>query len=238
MERYRFRPTLTGVVVTAIGAAVLSSLGIWQLNRADQKRNLADAVERLMSAPATEIRGPLSREKIEQFRRVELNGHYVVEEEILIDNATMKGKAGYFVMTPLRIDDGDFHVMINRGWIPLGKDRDQAPDTEAPKGLQKLKGRIDFFRSKPAFVSDDLSPISQDGRVWFYLDPGLYVNNSGLTIEPYQVLLDPESDGGYERAWPEFEGRDGMHLAYAVQWFAFALFAVFVFFWVSIKKNG
>jgi surfeit locus 1 family protein len=220
-----------------VGVAILSSLGFWQLDRAEQKQQLEEAVEARMKGPPLLITGALDKKKIEQFRRLTVRGEYAGKHEILIDNATWNGKAGYHVITPFHIKGSDRYVLVNRGWIPVGRDRQIIPETTVPSGEMVVEGRLGRIKGKPAFISDKVPPDNSGEKVWFYLDGGFFSEKTGLSIEPYLLLLSNESGEGYVREWPDYEGRYGMHLAYAVQWFSFALFALFIYFWVSIKKH-
>ena len=60
----------------------------------------------------------------------------------------------------------------------------------------------------------------------------------GRPIAPLIVKLDASDPDGYERVWrtPVAVG-PGRHIAYAVQWFAFAATAVILFFIVSFRTQ-
>lgn len=237
MVKRRFRPFWLNTLLMIVGVSILASLGFWQLDRAEQKRQLEEAVEERLKSDPLEITGALNEGEIEQFRKLVVRGEYSGNEEILLDNATWNGKAGYHVITPLRINNSERFVLVNRGWIPVGADRKIVPETTVPEGEQLIRGRLGRIKGKPAFISSELPVDSSDGRVWFYLDGDYFSKKTGMVIEPYLLLLNKESEGGYVREWPDYEGRYGMHMAYAVQWFSFALFALFIYIWVSIKKH-
>jgi len=220
-----------------VGVVILSALGVWQLDRAEQKQLLEKAVQVSMSEEPLTITAALSDVEIAQFRRISVQGEYAGEHEILLDNATWNGKAGYHVITPLRIVNSDKHVLVNRGWVPVGADRRIVPVTSVPEGEVLVEGRLGRIKGKPAFISHDVPADNSGGKVWFYLDANYFSAKTGLEVKPYLLLLNKDSEGGYVREWPSYEGRYGMHIAYAVQWFCFALFAFFIYIWVSIKKH-
>jgi len=236
MVKRRFRPCWVNTLLTIVGVTILSVLGFWQLDRAEQKQQLEEAVEARMKGAPLEITGALGESETEQFRRLIVQGEYAGKHEILLDNATWNAKAGYHVITPLRIKDSARYVLVNRGWVPVGADRQIIPETSVPEGELVIEGRLGRIKGKPAFISDKLPPDNSGGKVWFYLDADYFSKKTGLVIEPYLLLLSKKSNGGYVREWPDYEGRYGMHMAYAVQWFSFALFALFIYIWVSVKK--
>ncbi len=236
MSKRKFSPTWLNTLLTVLGVTLLSTLGFWQLDRAEQKQQLEEAVEARMKGAPLSITGRLDKSEIEQFRRLKAQGEYEGKHEILIDNATWNGKAGYHVITPFHIKGSDRYVLVNRGWVPVGRDRKIVPETAVPSGEMVIEGRLGWIKGKPAFIGDKVPPDNSEGKVWFYLDGDYFSQKTGLAIEPYLLLLSSEGEGGYVREWPDYEGRYGMHMAYAVQWFSFALFALFIYIWVSVKK--
>ncbi len=59
----------------------------------------------------------------------------------------------------------------------------------------------------------------------------------GAKVESRIVLLDPAAPNGYERVWrPAMQFGPERHLAYAIQWFAFALVALIIFIALSLRR--
>ena len=58
-------------------------------------------------------------------------------------------------------------------------------------------------------------------------------------IEPRQLLLGAAEPYGYRRDWqPTGEGfRPARHLAYALQWWAFAALTLFLYFFMNIERR-
>ncbi len=82
---------------------------------------------------------------------------------ILLDHQTLKGQAGYKVLTPLVLDhdhlnldhlaldhkigpeDSRFHpplILIDRGWIPMGAKRETLPTLASIPGTVSVEGRL------------------------------------------------------------------------------------------------
>jgi surfeit locus 1 family protein len=53
------------------------------------------------------------------FRRVNISGTYDFNNEIVLRNRRYKGVPGVFVLTPLKVNGSDLHVLVNRGFVPL-----------------------------------------------------------------------------------------------------------------------
>ena len=95
-------------------AAITASLGFWQLGRAAQKQQIFDAIARQQAlAPwhnaelATQV--PLVTQSISAtqqqellHRPAQLQGQWLPEQMIYLDNRQMQGKVGFYVLTPLR----------------------------------------------------------------------------------------------------------------------------------------
>ena len=59
----------------------------------------------------------------------------------------------------------------------------------------------------------------------------------GGKVESRIVLLDPAAPDGYERVWrPAMQFGPERHLAYAIQWFVFALVALVIFIALSLRR--
>src|SRR5882724_4891861 len=135
------RPFTTLLTVALI--AVLVSLGRWQLYRAAEKRVLFDS----FAAGAQAVRPiDLKTPKVPRYSLVEADGHYDDTRQILIDNMVNAERAGYFVITPFALQGGGW-VLVNRGWVPLGKSRADRPAIPVAGDLRSIRGRADNLPS-------------------------------------------------------------------------------------------
>ncbi len=205
-------------------------LGFWQLGRAAEKEALAAAVaERGMLPPiGDEARlGPADELR---FRKVELRGLFEARHGFFIDNETDLGRAGYHVITPLRLAGSGRRILVNRGWVSMGPDRRYLPEIETPEKEVEVRGILDRPPA-PRFALGRLSrPGPEWGRRYAYLDLGYFERSTGLAVLPYVVLLDAGAPHGFARDWPRFQDRHHLHRSYAFQWFLFAALTVGAFF--------
>ena len=108
---------------------LLLNLGVWQLNRADEKRALLQLQGRQQGAETLVLSStPPDFSETLLYQPIKALGRYDSDRQFLLDNQVNKGKAGYFVLTPFRLREGNTAVLVNRGWIPLGKNRADLPD--------------------------------------------------------------------------------------------------------------
>lgn len=232
----QFRPGWPATLLALACLAVFASLGFWQLDRADQKRQLqAEFEQRQLAAPAgVEELAQVGQEL--RFRKLRATGVFDPENEILLDNIVHQGRAGYHVITPLRISNSDRVVLVNRGWVPLGRSRQDLPDIETPAQAVAVTGSVEMPASRPLLGGGDSPPAPEGGKVWFFLDLTHFMQQAGYAVEPYVLALDPEQPFGFVRERSRFDARVGMHIGYAIHWFAFALATLLVYLYLNLHK--
>ncbi|MDX3908268.1 MAG: SURF1 family protein [Sphingobium sp.] len=122
MTRPSHSPTkiFAAVTIAFMLFAILVALGTWQVERRNWKHALIRQVEARIHAPPVPVPGPaawagITAEK-DAYRRVVVRGRYVNDRETYVRATTVRG-SGYWVMTPLRTDEG-YIVLINRGFVP------------------------------------------------------------------------------------------------------------------------
>lgn len=231
--------TLNALPVAAMVllASLFFGLGLWQLQRADEKQALQTEYDRRAHMSPAPLGASLQPAAELRFHRIEATGRYEPEYQILLDNRVHRGIAGYHVLTPLRLEGSDTRVLVNRGWVPLGADRGQLPDTSIPAGPVTIAGIAIEPHAHP-FVLGALSPlVRKSPTVWQQLDLERYAETVPFPIQPVVVLLDPQnSAGGFVRAWSRLDAGIAVHHGYAFQWFALAL-ATIVVYVLLVRRN-
>jgi surfeit locus 1 family protein len=222
--------------LAAILVPLFVGLGIWQLERAQEKRELAETLAARLDLPALSLEKPVSDTERLRFRTLTATGIYEPDGQILLENRRYGQRTGFHVITPLRIAGEDLRVLVNRGWIPA--DATGLPThAPVPEGTRTIKGQTHIPES-PALVlhgADDAA--ASWGERWPYLTLDLYAETVDFPIQPVVVLLDPEDEGGFARSWPREFPREGMHIGYALQWFAFAVFTLVIYLRFSIERR-
>ena len=238
-NKYYFKPGILLTLFFICVIVLLYSLGVWQLERADEKKVLAAQIEQRLSQQ-TMI---LNDTNIEQLirpdiahRTITLNGKFDTREQFFIDNKKYNGRAGYHVITPFNIDNTQQTILVNRGWVDSGGNRNILPEVVTPSELITLEGRL----SNPVtahFRPGISQPAESLGGIWLYIDLDFFSGLSGTPVAPYILLLNKENQYGYVREWPEFKANTEMHVGYAIQWFTFALFSLLAYLSIGTKKR-
>jgi surfeit locus 1 family protein len=234
---FEFRPGLWPTLATLVLLPLLVGLGRWQLERAAWKQGLIAAHDASMQLAPVDLVWLLDSGNVPAFRPVQVHGQYDLSHQLLLDNRTYRGQAGYHVLTPLRLRDGESVVLVNRGWVPTGPDRSVLPELPGPAGSVTLEAVTSLppeklFRLGAAEESHAGWPI-----VVQQLDMARLEQVLETQLQPVILLLDPSDENGFVREWqPVYGVTPDKHRAYAMQWFTLAVVLLLIYIGVNSKR--
>jgi surfeit locus 1 family protein len=215
-------------------ATLFAALGAWQLRRAEASR--ATFAE-FASGAAGEALASLPRELDDdvRFRRIEIEGAYINEPQFLLDNMLHEGAAGYQVLTALRVPGVQQRVLVNRGWVPGGRDRAVLPDVAVAEGERTVSGRLERLPRPGLRLGED--PIDRGAATAVLQYPTAAELSLRLRtpVFDYELLLDASAEDGYVRDWRAPGLEPERHLSYAGQWFMFGLGALAVAIVMAVR---
>ena len=239
-------PTIAAIVVTGITL----SLGNWQLRRADEKTQMAQVREIAARAAPVAITDQLAVAQTLDNKQVTVTGWFEPEDSIFIDNRTHNGRAGFHVVTPLRImtlaDGLSTRIAVLRGWVPRDiKDRSRLPELRVVNGPVTITGLAQMSLGKVFDIAQLKSadpaamPVpDRSQRIWqqFAIDPyAKWLGGSGQ-LQGVLIRQTVSIDDGLIRDWPQPANDVNKHLGYAFQWFG--LSALTVFLWGFYAWRG
>lgn len=231
---YRFEPKLWAIVITIASALIFIELGKWQLSRADEKTARYAQLEEYAKQSAIKLPGALIKLKDFQYREVEVEGEYLPEYTIFLDNKTHKGRAGYHIITPLKIANSSVCVAINRGWVATGYDRSVLPEIAEVNGQVKVTGVVVSSELRTL----ELSATSLTGKVWGNFDLNRYQEVVNLKMQPIMVLQKDRIEDGLIRDWDKPDSGASKNIGYAIQWFLLAATAIIIFLVLNVKRKN
>jgi surfeit locus 1 family protein len=205
---------------------VMVRLGIWQLDRLEQRRAFNAQVESARAQTMLYLdQGVPNDINGMEWRAVQMTGEYDFANQVAVRNQYYGSEYGYHLLTPL-LSQGTA-VLVDRGWIPAEGNSTPA-DWRAydEPGVVTVTGQIRLGQAKPALggVADALPADGGPLAVWNNAD----VEKIVLQM-PYSVLtvyIQPAADPADTTApipyQPELELTEGPHFGYAMQWFTFA----------------
>lgn len=234
----RSRTGLLAFAILALVCAVgFTGLGIWQVERLAWKNGLIAAVESRVNADPLDLEAADWAEidaAETEYQRVEVEGHYL-ETDVLTQAVTALG-GGFWVMTPLALDDGR-QVLVNRGFVSAEQREAGIP---RPEGAVEVRGLLRQSEPGGGFLRSN----DPAGDRWYSRD----VDAIGAALgvgDPAPFFVDAE-------AGPEAYPVGGLtvisfsnnHLVYALTWFGLALLCLFGFGylvrdrWRSRREDG
>lgn len=213
----------------------LLGLGFWQLTRATEKSHFLEQQQQATSKDTMTLTTIMSDNAAShRYRRIKLNGVYDASHQFLLDNQILKGQVGYFVVTPFRVQGSHRAVLVNRGWLPLNKDRRILPDVSITVLKNHLAGRINQFPGTGIILTGANTPTAGWPSVVQLVDYQVLAKKLGYPLFPFQIELDADMDEGYLREWKAVKIMlPQQHIAYAFQWFALAITLTYLFIRVS-----
>ena len=237
------RKWLLATMLVFLGTALCIRLGIWQLDRLEQRRAFNHQVESMRAMPVLD----LNQEQPEdiarmEWRAVRVEGEYDFANQVALRNQYNGSEYGYHLMTPLLFDvsadsEEAIAVLVDRGWIPADGNPTPADWRKYDEaGTVELTGQIRLGQTKPRFggVAD---PLLEDGEklgLWNNADLTRIAGQTPYAILPVYVQPGVDADDNeppipYQ---PSVELTEGPHYGYALQWFTFAtiLFVGYPFF--------
>lgn len=227
------------VITVAAGLSVLltASLGQWQLSRAATKIAWQERLQERQALPTVgwaDLSSAHHENDIEafHFRSVELQGQWLHEATVFLDNRAMGGQAGFFVVTPLLSPQSQQAVLVQRGWVPRHiQDRTLLPEVPQTQGEVSVFG---VFAPPPSKLyelgPDAQGPIRQNIDVQAMTDqwslPLLHASVQQTQAQPLEQ--------GLLRDWPVVASDVHKHYGYALQWFSLSALIFLLYVWFQI----
>jgi cytochrome oxidase assembly protein ShyY1 len=218
---------------------VLLRLGFWQLDRAEEKRDLLAVYQQQRELPAIQLDNFSDHGKM-QYRKVVVEGRYDAQRYWLLDNRSREGLAGYEVIMPLILENSQGlqqQLLINRGWVKALSRRDQLPIIETPTEKVTVSG---YFHMPPANAvikhsHSDLH-VEWPKRV---LSLDIKSAKQALDSDVYPLLLrlDDTATGALITEWSVINTRPEKHHGYAVQWFSMSAALLALYAWCLFREK-
>ena len=198
-------------------------LGFWQLERADDKRQLATLYEaRQQAEPAALPSLAGSGAQALAYRPVTLEGEFDPQRYFLLDNRMQGGRYGNEVVQLFTLSAGGL-VLVNRGWVAADPARLELPRVSTPAGELKLQGQVYVPPGEPYLLGEPALSEGWPKRVHALQIPLLaQAFDDGNGLFPYSVRIDAGQPGALAVDWPVVNVSPAKHTGYAVQWFAMA----------------
>ncbi len=238
MDRRLIHPGwLAAHLVVLVIAVLFVRLGMWQLDRLDERRSVNSVIaDRFTKEPVEFESLERSDPQDIEYRRVTVSGRALTDAEILIRSQVHRGVSGSHLVLPVSHRGGGA-VLVNRGWVPLDTDVGSVDHGLDPQHELSISGWIHRSQERRGLGPEDpadgvltvMSRVDID-RVQQQVDPRLELADVYI-VEIGELGSGPPFAAGP----PDFED-DGPHLGYAIQWFGFTVILVVGWYFLARQR--
>lgn len=215
---------VTIVIATLAALTLLVSLGLWQLQRLEWKRDLIERVEQrvhaLPLAPPARARWPQIDAANSEYLHVVVQGRYRHERETHVQAVTERG-GGFWVLTPFDTVGG-YTVLVNRGFV-LPENRDPATRLQGQiEGVTTVTGLVRMSEPHGAYLRSNAPAADR----WYSRDVAAIAATRGLgEVAPYFIDADASAmhGGDAPAGGLTVVTFANNHLQYALTWFGLSL---------------
>jgi len=245
--QYRFNWKITLFSISCL--ITFSYLSVWQFQRAEEKlqfQRVYDARRQSLAIELAEVliqsgsvqSGSVQPDSING-QNVKLSGSYLPDQFFLLDNRVLNRKVGFEVISPLLMNDETWDlVLVNRGWVEMGRTRNDSVKVSEIPGRVESRGWI--------YVPDGAMLTLQESESrqgWPEIIQDLDVQKMAARfaspgkVFPYVVRLEEGETGAFARHWPPVNMRPEKHTGYAFQWLLMAIAVAIAYCWASFQKS-
>ena len=205
---------------------VLLWLGFWQMDRAEEKKQLQALYNKRMASPALPL-SALQTPEAMRYQPVIIEGEYLPQWNLLLDNKVYRGSFGYEILTAFKLNNKQQWIWVNRGWIAGDRARLSLPNIPLPpSGQQHVNAEIYIPQGKVMQLGED------NNKAWPRVVQAINIQALAKELKqdmfPYSARLAPAEAGVLERNWLVVNIEPAKHTGYAVQWFALAVVAIII----------
>ena len=220
----RLRPALWPTLISLPILVLSLSLGVWQMERREWKRDILDRMAANQAAAPITLDELLKGDPLRhEYGRVKVAGSFLHDKEFHLAARSLKNKVGLQLVTPFKTDDGKI-VLFDRGWIPSEK-KEPAKRAEGQiPGRVELTGIVRRNQERRQFAPEN----APDKNVWFHVDVPLMRRMAGAPPDAKLDAFFLDADAAPNPGGVPVGGQTRLdipndHLQYAITWFLLAL---------------
>jgi surfeit locus 1 family protein len=221
-------------VVSVLLIPLFIALGLWQLQRADEKAAISTQWELTRSHSPVPLKSlDSANTELLQYLPVQMSGQFLSAKYFLLDNKIYRGKFGNEVLAVFKLKDSGKVVLVNRGWIEADPSRRQESTVPGVEGPVLITGHVYVSPGEPYLLADTVLESGWPKHIQAIEMEKLVAaveQELGLELFPHPVRIDSNMAAALTVDWQVVNVSPEKHTGYAVQWFtmAAALFILFI----------
>tara|TARA_A100001015_G_C14993808_1_gene715236 strand:- start:544 stop:1278 length:735 start_codon:yes stop_codon:yes gene_type:complete len=209
---------LTLLAIIAIGLLFIR-LGIWQLHRYHEKKNILQQHALAASMVPLSIKQVLARQQ-RDYLPLRASGYFQSNQVILLQQDVRFQARGYDVLEPLRVPGHHRWLLVNRGWLPM---HGQSLPTVVPiHGHVQLLGHVKVPDVSGLILGPEIFNPGQWPLKVQRIRIAAIARLLHHPLYPFVLRLNPMNNSLFRREWVVVNVSPQRHMSYALQWFAFA----------------
>lgn len=217
---------------------ILVKLGLWQLDRAEDKS------QQLVQMEARQTLAPLNIQQMQQALTLGSVTGYSLHVEAMADNNTIwlldnqvyQGQVGYLAFQLLRVEAAKTWIFVELGFIAAPLRRDELPKVNPLRGPYTLAGRVYQKHINPmsSALMLETGTVESSHIRFQNLNLTALAQTLGHPILPF-VLQPNALANSLPQPWQPFPLSAQKHWGYAFQWFSMAAVFAGLMLWQGFK---
>jgi surfeit locus 1 family protein len=223
------------------GIGLLVRLGLWQLDRLEQRRTENTQIVQQLGLPPIDLANePLPADLTAlKHRQAQVTGEYDLSHQIALVHQNWMNTPGFHLVTPLLIEGTSQAVLVDRGWLPAAQLDTENWTQYKAEGPVVITGYIQLSQTVENSNSSD-EPVDQLQREWYRVDVDAIEAQLPYELLPVYLQQIPADEGSERlpyRTALDADLSEGNHLSYAIQWFIFATILAFGYVYFVGKRS-
>jgi cytochrome oxidase assembly protein ShyY1 len=198
-------------------------LGIWQYQRHEVRIEFNQTINQALAKQEVDLTSTDSSTL--PWQKVYLTGSFDPASQLLVRRQYFEGKLGFWVVAKFITEDGR-KILVNRGFTPVTAGAKETPEVLAINDSKlKIRGYLQPLAGESLKAPDiPLAQVSAVNKTQFNL------SDSDYNFFIHQI----DTDDNLKAITPPVLSY-GPHLAYSLQWYAFAV--MIIIGWASILRK-
>jgi len=221
------------LIFAIIFVPITISLGFWQLDRAEEKREIIANYDELLTSEPINLNVKTIYKNWQPITTIGRFKDIVIFE----DNAILSGRAGFKIYHLFENGDGSY-VFVHRGFIERNMVKNNLPFIDLPKGKQSLEGSV-LIKKDNSFVQDI---EESDARIIQEFNIERLINKFPILkdryLHPFLFNLDIRDNKKFLAIEKPVNMAASKHIGYAIQWFGLCIALIILTIYAFRRKDG